>query len=95
MQTVLTGWKDIAQYVRKGVRTIQRWEREFGFPVRRVSNGTHQTVLAVREEIDVWVHGKSARKKSRELEQCENEVMRLKEEVRRLKGEVARLEGTK
>jgi hypothetical protein len=26
--SVLTSWKEIAQYVGKGVRTVQRWERE-------------------------------------------------------------------
>ncbi len=31
----LSCWKDIARYLGKGVRTVQRWEREFGLPVRR------------------------------------------------------------
>jgi hypothetical protein len=35
---VLTCWKDIAQYVGKSVRTLQRWERESGFPVRRTKS---------------------------------------------------------
>jgi hypothetical protein len=32
---VLTGWKDVANYVNKGIRTVQRWEGQFGFPIRR------------------------------------------------------------
>src|ERR1700691_4450004 len=36
---VLTCWKDIAQYVGKGVRTVQRGEKEMGFPVRRTTPG--------------------------------------------------------
>ena len=30
---VLNGWKEIANYLGKGVRTVQRYEREFGLPV--------------------------------------------------------------
>ena len=32
---VLSSWKDIAKYMGKGVRTVQRWERHLGLPVRR------------------------------------------------------------
>ena len=32
MTSVLASWKDIAQYVGKGIRTVQRWERELGLP---------------------------------------------------------------
>ena len=32
---VLSSWKDIARYMGKGVRTVQRWERHLGLPVRR------------------------------------------------------------
>jgi hypothetical protein len=52
---VLTTWKDIARYVGKGVRTVQRWERGLGFPVRRTKPGEKGIVLAVPREIDCWV----------------------------------------
>jgi hypothetical protein len=29
----LNGWKEIAAYVGKGVRTVQRWEKAHGLPV--------------------------------------------------------------
>lgn len=32
---ILSGWKEIANYLRKGVRTVQRYERELGLPIRR------------------------------------------------------------
>jgi hypothetical protein len=51
---VLTPWKEIAQYANKGVRTVQRWERELRFPVRRTKYGTKSSVLAVPREIDAW-----------------------------------------
>jgi hypothetical protein len=31
----LTSWKEIAAYLGKGVRTVQRWEVDLGLPVRR------------------------------------------------------------
>jgi erythromycin esterase-like protein len=52
---VLTCWKDIARYVGKGVRTVQRWEQELGFPVRRTERRQKGRVLAVPTEIDSWV----------------------------------------
>jgi hypothetical protein len=51
----LTSWKDIAQYVGKGIRTVQRWERELGFPVRRTNRAQKGVVLAIPREIDTWV----------------------------------------
>lgn len=55
MQTVLTSWKEIAQYMGKGVRTVQRWEECFGLPIRRLNAHGHHAVLAVPSEIDAWV----------------------------------------
>ena len=53
--SILTSWKEIAQYIGKGVRTVQRWEGELGFPVRRMQAGRKSSVLAVPGEIDAWV----------------------------------------
>ncbi|MFP5227600.1 MAG: hypothetical protein ACLGXA_08200 [Acidobacteriota bacterium] len=53
---VLTSWIEIAQYMRKGVRTVQRWERDFGLPVRRLSGGSpKRAVIAHPMELDAWV----------------------------------------
>src|ERR1700722_18812589 len=52
---VLTSWKEIAQYVGKGVRTVQRWEYDLGLPVRRTKTGKKSSVLTVPGEIDAWV----------------------------------------
>lgn len=54
-RTILSSWKEIAQCLGKGVRTVQRWELEFGLPVRRPKQGPHKAVLAIREEIDAWL----------------------------------------
>lgn len=51
----LSGWKEIANYLGKGVRTVQRYEREMGLPVRRPAGKPRASVLATRAEIDAWV----------------------------------------
>ena len=50
----LNGWKDIAAYVGKSVRSAQRWERELGLPTHRINTPDGQIVYARRSEIDAW-----------------------------------------
>jgi len=52
---VLTSWKDIARYMGKGVRTVQRWEQDFGLPVRRPLGSNKKAVLARPRDLDAWV----------------------------------------
>ncbi len=52
---VLTCWKDIANYMGKGVRTVQRWEQEFGLPVRRPLGSNKKAILARPSDLDAWV----------------------------------------
>jgi hypothetical protein len=35
----LESWGEIASYLRRDVRTVQRWERYHGLPVRRLQVG--------------------------------------------------------
>jgi tetratricopeptide (TPR) repeat protein len=49
----LDSWKEIAGYLRRGVRTAQRWELEAGLPVRRIGGATG-AVYAFRSELDAW-----------------------------------------
>jgi hypothetical protein len=53
--TVLTSWKEIASYLGKGVRTVQRWEGQFGLPVRRPNEKFKGVVYASRHELDRWL----------------------------------------
>jgi hypothetical protein len=54
--TVLSSWKDIARYMGKGVRTVQRWERHLGLPVRRPKGAAHKSaVLLDRSDLDAWM----------------------------------------
>jgi len=52
---VLTSWKDIAHYMGKGVRTVQRWEQDFGLPVRRPLGSSKKAILARPGDLDAWV----------------------------------------
>jgi hypothetical protein len=50
----LSTWKEIAAYLGKGVRTAQRYEQELQLPVRRF-DGIRASVLAIPDELDLWV----------------------------------------
>ncbi len=54
-KNILNTWKEIARYVGRSARTIQRWERDLGFPIHRPSGREGGAVLAIPSEIDQWV----------------------------------------
>ena len=55
MERPLTSWKEIATHFNKSVRTVQRWEQQFGLPVRRPDAHNHGIVLAFPSELDTWL----------------------------------------
>jgi len=52
---IFSGWKEIANYLGKGVRTVQRYERELGLPIHRPNGKSAGSVIATKVEIDDWV----------------------------------------
>jgi hypothetical protein len=52
---LLSGWKDISNYLGKGIRTVQRYELELGLPIRRPAGKVRGSVLATRSELDAWI----------------------------------------
>ena len=50
----LDSWKAIAAYLGRGVRTVQRWEREEGLPVHRLAHEKRGSVYADKLEVDAW-----------------------------------------
>jgi hypothetical protein len=52
---ILSGWKDIANYLDKGVRTVQRYEHDMRLPVRRPGGKPCGSVIATVAEIAAWV----------------------------------------
>src|SRR5579864_8084535 len=57
----LESWKEIAAYLKKGVRTVQRWERAEGLPVRRLGQDRNGFVFAYKTELDAWWQQQSRR----------------------------------
>src|SRR5215471_2547558 len=53
---VLESWKEIATYLNRTVRTVQRWEKLEGLPVHRLGHARQTTVRAYRAELDAWWH---------------------------------------
>ncbi len=51
----LEGWKQIAAYLKRDVRTVQRWEKTEQFPVRRQMHHKLGSVLAFKDELDRWM----------------------------------------
>jgi len=50
----LDSWKEIAAYLKKEVRTVQRWEKSSDLPVRRLVHGKQGTVFAYKSELEAW-----------------------------------------
>ena len=88
MSEILTSWKEIAAHFGKGVRTVQRWEKELGLPVRRPQLSGHANIIVTtRQELDAWFNStevfatalmaenESLRARIAELE-AENEALR-------------------
>ena len=52
---IVQSWKEIASELNRGVRTVQRWERELGLPVRRVGRRSKAPVFAFKDELHAWL----------------------------------------
>ena len=53
-QSRLDSWKEIARYLGRDVRTVQRWEQQEGLPVHRHFHRKRGSVYAITAEIDRW-----------------------------------------
>ena len=54
----LGSWKEIAAYLRAGVRSVQRWEETEQLPVHRHAHDKRSTVYAFKRELDEWYEGR-------------------------------------
>ena len=91
MATPLTSWKEIARYLGKGVRTVQRWERDLDLPVRRPARRTKGTVFALTEELDAWLHQQHKRQRDNlftELERLRIALAELRAENEALRAQL-------
>src|SRR6516225_4427838 len=51
----LDAWKEIADYLDREVRTVQRWEKTEHLPVHRHEHQKKSSVYAYTSELDEWV----------------------------------------
>src|SRR5436305_15149953 len=51
----LDSWKEIASYLRRDVRTVQRWEKKEGLPVYRHQHDKLGSVYAYKPELTAWI----------------------------------------
>src|SRR5438067_7525176 len=50
----LESWKDIAAYLRRDVRTVQRWEQTDALPIHRHKRAHRPIPYAYKAELDLW-----------------------------------------
>jgi Tol biopolymer transport system component len=50
----LESWKEIAAYLNRTLRTVQRWEKSEGLPVHRHQHEERASVCAFKGEVDEW-----------------------------------------
>jgi adenylate cyclase len=51
----LDSWKEIAKYLGREVRTVQRWALARSLPVHRLPGGGRPRVFSLKSEIDAWL----------------------------------------
>ncbi len=54
----LDSWKEIASYLRRDVRTVQRWEKKENLPVYRHLHDKLGSIYAYRNELTEWFNGR-------------------------------------
>jgi vancomycin resistance protein YoaR len=99
---ILSGWKEIANYLGGGVRTVQRYECELGLPIRRPAGRSRGSVIATKAEIDAWIsasplreafrlslHAMDSTETVKGLKQQVTELHRLREETAQLRDEMS------
>jgi hypothetical protein len=59
----LQGWKEIALYLGRGLRTVQRYEASFGLPVRRYAGRDAGSVVAFKSDLNCWLGSKPVRRR--------------------------------
>src|SRR2546428_9667195 len=71
----LESWKEIAGYLKREVRTAQRWEKSEGLPVRRHLQAKLDTVYAYTSELDAWLKDRQPHLEQRPSPPVEERIM--------------------
>lgn len=94
---ILNGWKEIANYLGKSIRSVQRYELQWGLPVRHPSK--KGSVMARKLELDDWIAASPMRGALRLSRPAVDNASALQEfhghveELHRLRQEAAELRG--
>lgn len=88
----LSGWKQVANYMNQGVRTVQRWEKQIGLPIHRIR--ASGPVVAFAEELDAWERSRPTHH-IHLIDQLRTKVERLEAEVLSLKAQLKAAKGKK
>src|SRR5436305_484224 len=80
----LDSWKEIASYLRRSIRCVQRWEKDEGLPILRHQHARGATVYAYGEKLKAvgwlaWGHPYK-RRKAKLPEQRFGQLLRLLQE---------------
>jgi hypothetical protein len=70
----LDSWKEISLFLKRGIRTVQRWEATEGLPVHRHRHLKRGTVFAFASEIQVWLKTRDGEKLPRNGSTANNQV---------------------
>ena len=62
----LDGWKEIATYLKRDVRTVNRWEDQEGLPIHRHIHGKRASVYAYPSELSAWWNNQQERIETKE-----------------------------
>lgn len=60
---ILNGWKEIAVFLGRGIRTVQRWENRHGMPIHRPAGKDRTAVLAFTDELTEWLDHSALKEK--------------------------------
>jgi hypothetical protein len=56
----LDSWKEIAAFLKRDVRTVQRWEKREGLPIHRHLHHKRSAAYAYKAELNAWWEGRQA-----------------------------------
>lgn len=54
LRIVLESWKEVSDYLKRDIRTCQRYERELQLPIHRLEESPRARVFAYTDELDAW-----------------------------------------
>ncbi|MGB8952999.1 MAG: hypothetical protein WCC06_10100 [Candidatus Aminicenantales bacterium] len=77
-EEILSSWKEIADYLNKEPRTLARWEKKLGLPIRRFDQGSSRSkVFAYKAELDDWLQERAHLKQTRKKKFWENKKLSI------------------